>query len=50
MVEINGLGLITIGLGEVIAIVGTTRLAPMVGFVGGHPQPSVDEPFAMWMA
>lgn len=29
VVEINGLGLITIGLGQVIAIVGTTRLAPI---------------------
>lgn len=29
VVEIDGLGLITIGLGQVIAIVGTTRLAPI---------------------
>lgn len=29
VVEIGGLGLVTIGLGQVIAIVGTTRLAPI---------------------
>lgn len=29
VVEINGLGLVTIGLGQVIAIVATTRLAPI---------------------